>query len=145
MKKTMWVFLFQKYAKFWSVSLVQFIKHKPLFSEEWLRFFFKKTKSLFKLLYFVILWLDTMLIKIGSRVHTLIVRPDILPRLICLFADMSANGKFIGKSLKTIGGLGLCVSVGKLLRLVVLHSCLLYKLFTMKSRIGHQGRNQVSL
>ena len=29
-----WVFLFQKYAKFWSVSLENFIKHKNLISEE---------------------------------------------------------------------------------------------------------------
>ena len=33
-KKTMWVFLFQKYGEFGSVSLGHFIKRKPLFSEE---------------------------------------------------------------------------------------------------------------
>ena len=31
----MWVFLFQKYGKFWSNSLHHFIKHKHLISEEW--------------------------------------------------------------------------------------------------------------
>ena len=34
-KKTTWVFVFQKYGKFWSVSLGHFIKHNPLISEEW--------------------------------------------------------------------------------------------------------------
>ena len=34
-KKYIWVFIFQKYGKFWSVSQHNFIKHKPLFSEEW--------------------------------------------------------------------------------------------------------------
>ena len=75
-----------------------------------------------------------MLIKICSRlrVHTLIFRPAILP---CFFylPPLSANGKFIGKSLKARrGGPGLCLSVGKLLRFDVLQSCLLYKLLTMK-------------
>ena len=31
-KKSIWVFTFQKYSKFWSVSLDNFIKHKPLIS-----------------------------------------------------------------------------------------------------------------
>ena len=35
MKKTMYVFIFQKYDKFWSVSLEHFIIHKSLISEEW--------------------------------------------------------------------------------------------------------------
>ena len=35
MKKTIWVFLFQKYGKFWIILLCHFIKHKPLISEEW--------------------------------------------------------------------------------------------------------------
>ena len=34
-KKQLWVFVYIKYGKFWSVSLELFIKHKPLFSEEW--------------------------------------------------------------------------------------------------------------
>ena len=34
-KKITWVFVFQKYGKFWSISLEHFIKHKPLISEEW--------------------------------------------------------------------------------------------------------------
>ena len=34
-KKQLWVFKYIKYAKFWSVSLEHFIKHKPLISEEW--------------------------------------------------------------------------------------------------------------
>ena len=38
-KKPIWVFLlyklFQKYSKFWTISLDNFIKHKPLISEEW--------------------------------------------------------------------------------------------------------------
>ena len=34
MKKTTWVFIFQKYGKFWSVLLRHFINHKPLISEE---------------------------------------------------------------------------------------------------------------
>ena len=33
---TLWVFVCQKYGKFWSVLLGHFIKHKPLISEEWL-------------------------------------------------------------------------------------------------------------
>ena len=33
-KKSTWVFVFQKYGKFRSVSLGHFIKHKPLISEE---------------------------------------------------------------------------------------------------------------
>ena len=33
-EKTIWVYLFQKYGKFWSVSLDNFIKHKPFISEE---------------------------------------------------------------------------------------------------------------
>ena len=33
-KKTAWVFVFQKYSKFWSVLLGHFIKHKLLISEE---------------------------------------------------------------------------------------------------------------
>ena len=36
MKTTIWVFLFQIYGKFWSVSLDNFIKHKPPISEKWL-------------------------------------------------------------------------------------------------------------
>ena len=32
---TTWVFVFQKYSKFWSISLEHFIKHKPRISEEW--------------------------------------------------------------------------------------------------------------
>ena len=35
MKKTTWIFVFQKYGKTWSVSLGHFIKHKLLISEEW--------------------------------------------------------------------------------------------------------------
>ena len=34
--KTRWVFVSQKYGKFWSVLLGHFIKHKPPISEEWL-------------------------------------------------------------------------------------------------------------
>ena len=34
MKKTIWVFVFQKYDKFSSASLEHFIKHKPPISEE---------------------------------------------------------------------------------------------------------------
>ena len=33
-KNTTWVFRFQKYGKFWSISLSHFIKHNPLISEE---------------------------------------------------------------------------------------------------------------
>ena len=35
MKKTTWVFLFQKYGKFWSVSVEFFVEHKPWNCEEW--------------------------------------------------------------------------------------------------------------
>ena len=31
--KNIWLFLFQKYGKFWSVSRDNFIKHKPLISD----------------------------------------------------------------------------------------------------------------
>ena len=34
-KKTTWVFVFQKYGKFWSVSLEHLVEHKPLISEVW--------------------------------------------------------------------------------------------------------------
>ena len=33
-KNSKWVFIFQKYDKFWSISLGHFIKHKLLISEE---------------------------------------------------------------------------------------------------------------
>ena len=33
-EKTTWIFVFQKYGKFSSVSQGHFIKHKPLISEE---------------------------------------------------------------------------------------------------------------
>ena len=36
-KKQLWVFVYIKYGKFWSNFLELFIKHKPLFSEEWVR------------------------------------------------------------------------------------------------------------
>ena len=32
--KTMWVFLYIKYSKFWSISLEHFVERKPLISEE---------------------------------------------------------------------------------------------------------------
>ena len=35
MKKTMLVFFFYKYGKFWSILLEQKVERKPLFSEEW--------------------------------------------------------------------------------------------------------------
>ena len=35
MKNSTWIFVFQKYGKFWSISQGHFIKHKPLISEEW--------------------------------------------------------------------------------------------------------------
>ena len=54
-KKTIWFFLFQKYGKFWSIPLDNFITHKPLISEEWYQgacgvkgnFFQKKNDALF--------------------------------------------------------------------------------------------------
>ena len=33
-QKTTWVFVFQKYGKFWSILLGHFIKHKPLSYED---------------------------------------------------------------------------------------------------------------
>ena len=30
-----WVFLLQKYGKFWIISLEHYVEHKPLISEEW--------------------------------------------------------------------------------------------------------------
>ena len=36
-KKQLWVFVYIKYGKFWSVSPRHFIKHKPFFSEECIR------------------------------------------------------------------------------------------------------------
>ena len=47
-KKQLWVFVYIKYGKFWSVSLELFIKQKPPFSEECCYFTKKlliKTKS----------------------------------------------------------------------------------------------------
>ena len=35
MKKSICVFVFQKYDKFWCILPGHFIKHKPLISEEW--------------------------------------------------------------------------------------------------------------
>ena len=40
-KKNTWVFVFQKYGKFWSMSLDHFIKHKTLISEEWNRYHYQ--------------------------------------------------------------------------------------------------------
>ena len=34
-KKQLWVFVYMKYGKFWSILVGHFIKHKPLKSEEW--------------------------------------------------------------------------------------------------------------
>ena len=34
---TIWIFIFQKYGKFWRIPLGHFIKHKHLISEEWNR------------------------------------------------------------------------------------------------------------
>ena len=34
-KKQLWVFVYIKYGKCWSLLLELFINHKPLFSEEW--------------------------------------------------------------------------------------------------------------
>ena len=36
-EKNAWVFVFQKYGKFWSILLGHFIKHRHLISGEWLR------------------------------------------------------------------------------------------------------------
>ena len=38
-KKQLWVFVYIKYGKFWSILLGHFIKHKPLISEVWPRIF----------------------------------------------------------------------------------------------------------
>ena len=35
-KKPAWILVFQKYVKFWSLSLVHFIKYKHIISKEWL-------------------------------------------------------------------------------------------------------------
>ena len=35
LKKSTYVFIFQKYGKFWSVLIGHFIKQNPLISEEW--------------------------------------------------------------------------------------------------------------
>ena len=47
----MWIFIFQKYCNFWSISLGHFIKHKPFISEEWqllvYSFFFVKKFHIF--------------------------------------------------------------------------------------------------
>ena len=40
MKNSTWVFVFQKYGKFWSVLLGHFINHKPLIYEECLATFY---------------------------------------------------------------------------------------------------------
>ena len=49
-KKTTWVFLFQKYGKFWSVLRELFFEHKPLISEEcpskiWLVMYTERSKG----------------------------------------------------------------------------------------------------
>lgn len=41
-QRQLWVFIFKKYGKFWSVSLGHFIKHKLLFSEEWFMIFWTR-------------------------------------------------------------------------------------------------------
>ena len=43
----MWVFLFQKYGKFYSISLGHFIKHKPLISGESGIFYYYSITTLF--------------------------------------------------------------------------------------------------
>ena len=39
MKKTMWVFFFYKYGKFWSILPDKKVDLKPLFSEEWVHIY----------------------------------------------------------------------------------------------------------
>ena len=41
MKKTTWVFVFQKYGKFWSFSLGHSVENKPIISEQCPPFFFQ--------------------------------------------------------------------------------------------------------
>ena len=36
MKNTTWVIIFQNHDKFWIITLGNYIKHKPLISEEWI-------------------------------------------------------------------------------------------------------------
>ena len=40
-KKQLWVFVYIKYGKFWSISLELFVEHKPLIYEECLYYFFQ--------------------------------------------------------------------------------------------------------
>ena len=44
---TTWIFVFQKYGKFWSVLQEHFIKHKPLISEECCIFTKKKSLKIY--------------------------------------------------------------------------------------------------
>ena len=43
-KKTIWVFFFYKYGKFWSILRDKKVDLKPLFSEEWLPIRFVKNR-----------------------------------------------------------------------------------------------------
>ena len=52
-EKNTWVFIFQKYGKFWSVLLEHFIKHKPLISEEWLTHYLKAQIEMYTLYIYV--------------------------------------------------------------------------------------------
>ena len=71
--KTTRVFIFQKYGKFWSVSLGHFINHKPLISEECVHHSIQSA-AFFWLLFHehkLLLCLDTTKCKCWSQVHSL--------------------------------------------------------------------------
>ena len=55
-EKTTWVFLYIKYSKFWSISLENFVEHKPLIYEEWLIIFFHRSTKLIGYIMVVQLW-----------------------------------------------------------------------------------------
>ena len=74
MKKTAWVFVFQKYGKFWSILLGHFIKHIPLMSEEW------KSINILKGIFFQSIGsLDHGVLIVGFGVHVTSIRKKVVP------------------------------------------------------------------
>ena len=72
MKKIIWVFLYIKYSKFWSVLLEHFVERKPPISKEWTRDFeIDHPSSNFNHIIFQGLWFQNILKKIMPQFYYL--------------------------------------------------------------------------
>ena len=81
-----WIFIFQKYGKIWSVSLDNFVKHKPLISEEWLYYFFSR-----------VLWNETTSIVVSNWYNWTQYTSDDINKVLKdqnKTNDLVANGEF---------------------------------------------------